>query len=269
MSTRVLVTGGSSGLGRAIAARYAAAGGRVLVADLAEPADPPAGEVSYHRLDVRSDEDWNAVRAWCERAWGGLDILVNCAGVAAAGRVERISRDDWEWILGINLHGVIGGCRAFVPVLKRQGSGHVVNIASLAGLMNLPGMSSYNVSKAAVISLSETMRHELAPWGVRTTVVCPGFVPTALGSRLRSPDPVLAGLADRMIQRGSVTADQVAEQVVTAVAKGRFLVNTHREGRLAVRARRLLPRLVDAKVAKVWGYTKTKLDEQDRQETTS
>ncbi|MDG9702863.1 SDR family NAD(P)-dependent oxidoreductase [Streptomyces sp. DH37] len=261
--TRVLVTGAASGLGRAIAAHYAAAGCRVLVTDLAEPAAPPAGEVSWHRLDVRSDEEWAAVRDWCEEHWGGLDVLVNNAGVAAAGRVERIEAADWDWILDINLGGAVRGCRAFVPLLKRQGGGHIVNIASLAGLMNLPGMSSYNVSKAAVISLSETLRHELAPWGVHTTVVCPGFVPTALDTGLRSPDPVLAHQAARMIRRGTVTPEQVAEQVAAAVAGRRFLVLTHPEGRRAVRIRRLWPSLVDRRIARMWRRTRAKLEEQD------
>ncbi|MGK5532707.1 SDR family NAD(P)-dependent oxidoreductase [Streptomyces sp. URMC 129] len=264
MSKRILVTGGASGLGRAIAGRYAAAGWRVLIADLAEPGDLPGGEVSYQRLDVRSEDDWQRVRAWCDATWGGLDVLVNNAGVAAAGRVERITPADWEWILGINLSGVVAGCRTFVPVFKEQRSGHVVNVSSLAGLMNLPGMASYNVSKAAVISLSETLRHELAPWNIRTTVVCPGFVRTNLGAGLRSPDPVLTKVAHRMIDKGPVTPEQVAERVAEAVARGRFLVHTHRDVRVVVALKRLLPRLVDRQIAKEWLRMKARLDEQDR-----
>lgn len=266
MSERVLITGGSSGLGRALTERYATAGYRVLVADLREPDELPHGDVSFQRLDVRAQTDWERALRWCQTTWGGLDILVNNAGVAAAGRVERLAAEDWDWILDINLKGTVHGCRTFVPLLKRQGSGHVVNIASMAGLLNLPGMASYNVSKAAVVSLSETLRQELAPYGVRTTVVCPGFVHTNLGSGLRSPDPVLAKLADRMIQGGRLTADEVAAHVVAAVAQGRFLVLTHPEGRRAVRLRRFLPRLVDAQVAKAWRRTADKLDAQDREE---
>ncbi|WP_331765137.1 SDR family NAD(P)-dependent oxidoreductase (plasmid) [Streptomyces sp. NBC_01384] len=269
MSKRILITGGASGLGRALVERYAAAGHRVLIADLHEPDELPDGDVSFLRLDVRVLGDWQRARQWCETTWGGLDLLVNNAGVAAAGRIERLQPDDWDWILDINLKGTVNGCRAFVPLFKQQGSGHVVNIASLAGLLNLPGMASYNVSKAAVISLSQTLRQELAPYGIRTTVVCPGFVRTNLGAGLRSPDPVLAELADRMIQGGKLTADQVAEQVVDGVAGGRFLVLTHPEGRRAVRLKRVLPSLVDAQIAKVWRRTAAKLDAQDRQEATT
>ncbi|MFC8669528.1 SDR family NAD(P)-dependent oxidoreductase [Streptomyces sp. NPDC057199] len=266
MSKRVLITGGASGLGLALAEQYGAAGHRVLIADLHEPDAVPDGDVSSQRLDVRVRNDWDRALRRCETTWGGLDILVNNAGVAAAGRVERLEAVDWDWILDINLKGTVNGCRTFVPVFKQQGSGHIVNIASMAGLLNLPGMVSYNVSKAAVVSLSETLSQELAPYGIRTTLVCPGFVRTNLGAKLRSPDPVLARLADRMIMGGKLTADEVAEQVVTAVAKGRFLALTHPEGRQAVRLKRLLPALLDKQVAKAWRRTAAKLDEQDRQE---
>ncbi|MBB1244648.1 SDR family NAD(P)-dependent oxidoreductase [Streptomyces durbertensis] len=266
MSRRVLVTGGASGLGRALARRYAALGARVVVADLDPPERPVAAGVESLRLDVRSEEEWRAARAWCAREWGGLDVLVNNAGVAAAGRIERLTAADWDWILDVNLRGTVNGCRTFVPLLKRQRSGHLVNVASLAGLMNLPGMASYNVSKAAVISLSDTLRHELAPYGVSTSVVCPGFVPTNLGAGLRSPDPVLAASAERMIRNGSVTPEQLAETVVAAVDRGRFLVHTHREGRVAATLKRLVPPLADRPVRRAWQRTRAKLDAQDRDE---
>src|SRR5690606_27163189 len=154
VSTRVLVTGGSSGLGRALVEHYAAAGCRVLVADLAEPAALPAGELVYQRLDVRSEAGWATVREWCRVRRDGLDLLVNNAGVAAAGRMERLTDADWDWVLDVNLRGAVLGCRTFVPVFKAQRRGHIVNVASLAGLVNPPGLSAYNVSEAAVISLS-------------------------------------------------------------------------------------------------------------------
>ncbi|HWE91207.1 MAG TPA: SDR family NAD(P)-dependent oxidoreductase [Pseudonocardiaceae bacterium] len=263
---RILVTGGSAGLGAAIAARFAADGAKVLIADINEPAD---SAVPFQKLDVRSDEDWARVRDWVEREWDGLDVLVNNAGVASAGRIERLSMADWDWILDINLKGVVRGCRTFVPMFKRQGHGHLVNMASLAGLMNLPGMDSYNVSKSGVISLSETLRYELAPYGVRTTVVCPAFVPTSLGSRLRSPDPVLAEAAHKMISAGKVSAEDVAGQVFDAVRDNRFLVLTHREGRIAVAVKRFAPWLVDRQVRARWLKVKRKLDKQDAEEGTT
>jgi NAD(P)-dependent dehydrogenase (short-subunit alcohol dehydrogenase family) len=260
---RVLITGGSSGLGAAMAARFTAAGARVLVADLVEPA-AEAG-VAFQKLDVRSDEDWARVRDWVTAEWGGLDVLVNNAGVAAAGRIERVEMADWDWIIDINLKGVVRGCRTFVPMLKAQGSGHIVNVASMAGVMNLPGMVSYNVTKSGVISLSETLRAELAPYGVRTTVVCPAFVPTKLGGALRSPDPVLTDLADKLIRNGKISADGVAQQVFDAVRRNKFRVLTHPETRVVVVLKRFLPWLVDMQVRRFWAKTKVKLDRQDAQ----
>lgn len=264
MSRRVLITGGASGLGRALAERHAAAGDRVLIADHEEPAVLPPGAVFFLRLDVRVHDDWLRALGWCMDHWDGLDVLVNNAGVMAAGRIERLQGDDWDWIIDINLKGVAQGCHTFVPLFKQQGSGHIVNIASPAGLLNTPGMASYNASKAAVISLSETLRQELDPFGIRTTVICPGHVRTGLRADLHSPDPVLAELADRRIQSGGRTAQQVAEQIVDAVSRGRFLVFTHFEDRRALCLKRLLPRVADAQAARRWRRTARKLEAHDR-----
>lgn len=224
MSKRVLITGGASGVGRALAERYAAAGDRVLVVDHDQPAELPADAESFMRPDVRIHNDWRRALNWCENHWGGLNILVNNAGVMAAGRIERLHADDWNWILDINLKGVAQGCRAFVPLFKQQGSGHIVNVVSSAGVLNEPGMASYNALKAAVISLSETLHHELGSFGVRVSVICPGPIRTNLRAGLHSPDPVLAELADRRVRDSGLPAEPVAEQIVDAVSKGRFLI---------------------------------------------
>lgn len=266
MSGRILITGGGSGLGLAMARRFAREGWRVLVADLDEAAGQAAAtdiDGVFHRCDVRDDADWQRLRDWCQREWDGLDVLVNNAGVAAAGRIERIEMTDWDWILDINLKGVIRGCRAFVPVFKQQGSGHLVNVASMAGLMHLPGMASYNVTKAAVISLSETLRHELQPHGIRTTVVCPSFVKTNIGGAMRSPDPLLSDRAQRWITGAKLTADDVADQVFQAVRDGRFRVITHPEARRVLWLRRLAPWLVDRPIRKMWQRTATALERHD------
>jgi NAD(P)-dependent dehydrogenase (short-subunit alcohol dehydrogenase family) len=267
VTTRVLVTGGASGLGNAIAGRFAADGARVLIADVNEPNTLPAGDVSFHPLDVRSEAGWSDVLSWCESAWGGVDVLVNNAGVAASGRIERLQLSDWDWILDINLKGAVLGCQTFVPVFKKQGGGHIVNIASMAGLVNPPGMVSYNVSKAAVVALSETLRIELAPYGVTTTVVCPSFVPTNLAASLRGPDAVLAEAAKKLISHGKITAQQVADQVVTAVAAKKFLVLTHPETRKVMRIKRFWPAVLDREQARMWRKTLAKLEAQDKRES--
>ncbi len=265
MADRVLVTGAASGLGRAIPTRYARAGWRVLVSDV----DTVAAERAAHEigassvgLDVTSETDWAGARDWCEREWGGLDVLVNNAGVGAGGRFEKIGAGDWDWIWEINVKGVVLGCRTFVPGFKARGSGHLVNVASLAGIMNLPGMSSYNVSKAAVIALSDTLRLELEPYGVHTTVVCPAFVRTNLGDRLRSPDPALATLMDRLMTSSKITAENVADQVFDAVARKKFLLLTHPDGRRSALLKRF--GLTDGQVRKYWTRLRAAVEKGER-----
>lgn len=263
---RILVTGAGSGLGRAMAARFARAGWRVLVSDVDVSAGEAAAkelEASFLRLDVTEDESWTAALEWCEREWGGLDVLVNNAGVAAGGRFERIGMADWDWIWEINLKGVVRGCRTFVPLLKRQGGGHLVNVASLAAIMNLPAMASYNVTKAGVLSLSETLRHELTPYGITTTVVCPGFVKTNLPDRSRNADPELGRVISRLLESSRITADDVADQVFDAVRDKRFMVLTHRDGRVSARLKRYLPVLVDRQVARYWSRLRKVLEGKD------
>jgi NAD(P)-dependent dehydrogenase (short-subunit alcohol dehydrogenase family) len=257
------VTGAGSGLGRAIASRFAGDGHQVLVSDVdSTAAETVAKELGqpFLGLDVTSDADWQAALDRCQADWGGLDVLVNNAGVGAGGRFERIPLEDWDWIWEINLKGVVRGCRTFVPLFTDQHAGHIVNIASLAGIMNLPAMSSYNVTKAGVVALSETLRLELEPYGVHTTVVCPGYVRTNLGDRLRTPDPGVAALMDKLMSSSKVSADDVARQVVDAVADKRFLVLTHPVGRRSARLKRLLPRVVDSQVRTYWSRLRSTLE---------
>ncbi|MGQ0632165.1 MAG: SDR family NAD(P)-dependent oxidoreductase [Sporichthyaceae bacterium] len=258
---RILITGAASGLGRAIANAAVADGARVLLTDfdtsagelarleLAEKIREAGGDthrVAFLPLDVCSDDAWVAARDWCEREWSGLDVLVNNAGVAAGGPIADISMADWEWILDINLKGVVRGVRTFIPVFSGQGGGQVINIASLAGLLNAANMSSYNVTKAGVVSLSETMRAELAPLGIRTTVVCPSFFATNLADRMRTTDERFDKLARDLISGAALpgpklTADDVARKVLASAGKGRFWCLPHLEGRLLWTLKRHLP----------------------------
>jgi NAD(P)-dependent dehydrogenase (short-subunit alcohol dehydrogenase family) len=227
---RVLVTGGASGLGAALVERCVARGDRVLSCDVAhtEPAEPEpaqaAGLVVRRALDVRSDDDWASARAWVEQEWGGLDLLVNNAGVAGGGRIELTSIEDWQWILDINLLGVVRGVRAFTPVLKAQESGWIVNTASLAGLVHPPGMGSYNASKAAVVAFSETVSHELAPYGVGCSVVCPSYFRTNLMHSMRGGDSDLAAQITRLVEKSPITADDIADAVVEGLDRGDELI---------------------------------------------
>jgi NAD(P)-dependent dehydrogenase (short-subunit alcohol dehydrogenase family) len=227
--SRVLVTGGASGLGAALVARFAERGDRVVSADLSEPvvAEATTGSdnaVVRRRLDVTSEDDWASAVAWVEQEWGGLDVLVNNAGVAGGGRLELTSIGDWRWIIDINLLGVVRGTRAFVPMMKAQGAGRVVNTASLAGLVHPPGMGSYNAVKAAVVAFSETMSHELAPYGVGCTAVCPSYFRTNLMSSMRGQDTALAAQFTKLVETSPISADDIAVAVLDGLDRGLDLV---------------------------------------------
>lgn len=238
---RVLVTGAASGLGLALVKQFLARGCRVLATDRA--ADTPAplvhlAKLTYLRLDVRSDDDWQQAYDWVAEHWNGLDVLVNNAGVAAGGRIELTDMDQWQWIIDINLLGVVRGCRSFTPMLKQQRSGHLVNVASAAGLVHPPRMSEYNSVKAAVVALSETLTHELKPFGVTVGVVCPTFFRTNLSTSLRGNDPASREAATKLIDNAQATADEIAAEVLKGIDDGRAVILTDRNGRVAYATKR-------------------------------
>ena len=243
---RVLVTGAASGLGAALVRRFAARGDRVFATDLAESADVPP-EVEYRRLDVRSGEDWEAVGRDVG-ASGGLDVLVNNAGIAGGGRIDRTDADEWRRLLDVNVLGVALGCREFAPVFKQQGSGHVVNIASLAGLVHPAGMSAYAATKAAVVGMSESLRHELRPWGVDVSVVCPSFFRTNLAASLTDGDPLMASISAKLITKSPLDADAMAVRVVDAVDRRVFLILPDGPAQKAYWTKRSDPRAYDAEM---------------------
>lgn len=253
MSLRVFITGGASGLGRALAESYAREGARVCIGDVHEKRmeetlaalGPSAHAI---RCDVTKDDDLSRAAAWCEAEWGGVDLVFNNAGVAAGGPIDEGTMDDWRWITEINLLGVVRGCRAFAPILKRQKSGHVVNTASMAGLINPPTMSMYNVTKAGVVSLSETLRYELAPHGVKVSVVCPAFFRTNLLDNFRGTNEDVHRTTRRLVGKAKLGADEIAALVRRGVARGDFLILTHADGKQAWYAKRFLPSAMFARI---------------------
>ncbi len=234
---RVLVTGGASGLGAALAAAYDGRGDEVLVADVADAGDWPGASI---RLDVRSDDDWAAAREWVEREWGGLDVLVNNAGVAGGGRVDIASMDEWQWITEINLFGVVRGTRTFVPMLKQQRSGQVVNIASLAGLVHPGGMGSYNAVKAGVVAFTETCGHELAEWGIRCAAVCPSYFRTGLIENMQALQPpggdtAVGDVIGELVARAPLGPEEIAAAVLAGLDAGEELILPDEAARAAYR----------------------------------
>ncbi|HSF98499.1 MAG TPA: SDR family NAD(P)-dependent oxidoreductase [Ornithinibacter sp.] len=246
MSRRVLVTGGASGLGLALTRLMLDRGDTVLVVDLADerPDAVPEG-AAYRRLDVRSQQDWDAAVAWVRDTWGGLDLLVNNAGVATGGRIDVEAMSDWERVVDINLLGVARGCHTVTPMLKAQKAGHIVNVASLAGLVHGPGMSSYNATKAGVVALSETLSFELAPWSIDVSVVCPAFFRTNLHESFSGKDAAMQEAGVRLITQASVDAAHIAAIVLKGVDARRKVILTDRLGRQAYYSKRFARPLYD------------------------
>ncbi|HEX7827105.1 MAG TPA: SDR family NAD(P)-dependent oxidoreductase [Mycobacterium sp.] len=240
----VLITGGASGLGAALAQRYAARGDRVLVTDRTPTEHLPTG-ARYQHLDVTSESDWADALARVRDEFGDLDVLINNAGIAAGGRVDLLDADHWRRVLEVNVLGAVNGCRTFAPTFKARGHGHIVNVASMAGLVHPAAMSSYNASKAAVVALSETLRHELAPYGIDTTVVCPSFFRSNLASSLGGDDPLMDAVAVNLISGAPLDASQIAARVIEGVDARRFLVMPDRAGRVNYWKKRLARPLYD------------------------
>jgi short-subunit dehydrogenase len=169
-------------------------------------------------------------------------VLLNNAGVATGGALEFEDIQQWEWVININVLGMVRMCRAFVPIMKQQGGGKIVNVASQAGITPAPLMGSYNASKAAVVSFSETMHLELQDSKIHVSVACPGFFSTNLDESLRSKQPGVAKLVSKMLHTYSdITAAQVAETIYQDSEALKFMSITHKDGRSAFRFKRWLP----------------------------
>ena len=233
---RVLVTGGSSGLGAALVDAYVARGAQVLSCDLNEPS--AERDASHLHLDIRSDDDWAAAVAWVDEHWGGLDVLVNNAGVAGGGRIDVATMAEWEWITQINLFGVVRGTRAFVPTFKRQRSGQVVNVASLAGLVHPAGMGSYNAVKAAVVAFTETTGHELAEYGVTAHVVCPSYFRTGLVDAMQGSDEAVGAVIGALVANAPLGPGDIAAAVLDALDRGEELILPDEAARAAYELKR-------------------------------
>ena len=253
MSKRIFITGGASGLGRALAERFARAGWRVCIGDLNDTRGADtlgalqgkgAAATEYLHCDVTREEDLVAAARRLEELWGGVDVVVNNAGVAQAGAIDEVSIDDWRWVIDINLLGVVRGCKVFTPVFKKQRGGYFVNVASMAGLLDAPMMSSYNATKAAVVSLSETLQNELAEEGIHVSVVCPAFFKTNLSESMRTPDPAMRLKLDKLLNRSSITAEDVADKTFKAVERKTFYVLTHPQSEYTWILKKLLPRAI-------------------------
>ena len=241
-----VVTGAASGIGRALARALAQAGMRIVAADVDEAglAETIAG---LDGVAVRTDvSERREVLALADRAWaayGAVHVVCNNAGVALWGGLEAATHRDWHWVLGVNLWGVIHGVEAFVPrMIAQQSEGHVVNTASMAGLIASQGLGVYNTSKYAVVGLSETLVKDLRPYGIGVSVLCPMGVATRIRDSERGRPPALrnegaAAAAPVELIGRTLSPEPVAAMVVDAIRRNRFYIIPHEESLEAIRRR--------------------------------
>ena len=249
-SPACVLTGAASGLGRALALELAGRGARIFLADvdeagLAETAKlvtERGGTVRTLRCDVAKLDDMKRLHAEATDWLSGVDLLINNAGVAVGGAVGEIPIEDWQWITGINQWGVIYGCHLFLPEMKRRGRGHVLNVASIAAFACAGQMGPYNVTKAAVVALSETLAGELAGTGVGVSVLCPFFFSTNIAKSARSASPTVSpDSIEKLMKKTSVQAGEVAKRALHGCDKGQLYVFPHREAKGIAALKRLLP----------------------------
>lgn len=239
-----VVTGGGSGIGRALAEAFAREGARVVVADLEQAALDEVVETirkgGAEAIGVRADVSVRGdVHALADRTWstfGAVHVLCNNAGVAVHGGLESATHGDWQWVLGVNLWGVVHGLEAFLPrMIAAREPGHVVNTASMAGLIASQGLGVYNASKYAVVGVSETLVKDLRPYGIGVTVICPMGVATRIRQSDRNrPAPLRnetsrEGPAVELIGR-TLPPERVAELTLRAIRGNQLYVITHEEG---------------------------------------
>jgi len=261
-----VITGGASGFGREFALLGASLGMKLVLADVQQEAlDAAAAELQRSgadvlamRCDVRHADEVQALADHAMARFGAVHLVFNNAGVGSGGLLWENTRADWEWVMGVNLWGVIHGVRIFTPLMlecaKKDPSyrGHIVNTSSMAGLLTPPLMGVYNVTKHAVVALTETLYHDLqlvdAPIGA--SVLCPFFVPTGIhqSHRARPEDVKMAAgptasqvaaqmMVEKAVTSGKVTAPQVARMTFDAIRENRFYIYSHPEALATVRMR--------------------------------
>ena len=245
-SPHCVITGAGSGFGRALALALAPRGANLILSDIDVPAceetarlcdNAGAKRTFAMRVDVTQLGDVVALAAACN---GPLDLVVNNAGVSAGGSIGELSSETWRATIAVDLWGVIHGCHVFVPILRRQGHGHVLNMASAAGLLCAPGMGPYNVAKAGVVALSETLSGELLGTGVGVTVLCPTFFKSDIVKSGRFLDEASRKAAQKLVDAGK-DVHEIARLALADIERGALYSLPMADARWLWRIKRAAP----------------------------
>jgi NAD(P)-dependent dehydrogenase (short-subunit alcohol dehydrogenase family) len=234
-----VVTGGASGIGKGIAQALRAEGAQVVIADIEDAALQATAEelgATGIQTDVSKAESVQALADEVVERFGTAHVVVNNAGIGAVGRLADLTLDDWQWIIGVNLWGVIHGVQSFLPILRaNEEGGHIVNTSSMAGLAPTPNLGSYVVTKYGVVGLSETLALELAEDGskVGVTVLCPGTIHTNIGTSSRNrPEGNTGGLHDVDISQEGAELDMSGGRWMIPIEVGTIVVDCIKSGEL-------------------------------------
>ena len=248
-----LITGAGGGIGRALAVALAARGMHLALADIDEAglagtaglAAQPGLRITRHRLDVTDRAAVAALPSAVQDAHGGLDLLVNNAGVALGGTFEQVSEVDFDWLMAVNFFGVVAMTRAFLPLLRRSREARIVNMSSIFGIIATPGQTAYTASKFAVRGFSESLRHELAGSPVGVTTVHPGGVATSIAASARTPAGAPADEVEREKKAFAAALrmppERAAAVIVAAIEKDRPRIVVGNDARIAAAFERLTP----------------------------
>ena len=242
-----VVTGAGSGFGRAVSLVLAKRGVRVLASDLdlertketVALIQAAGGEGHATVCNVAQAEAVEDLSVLASKLFGTTEILVNNAGIAVAGRIGEIPLSDWKLEMDVNLMGVVYGCHYFVPKMREAKRGAILNVASAAGLLSAANMGPYNVTKAGVIALSETLATEARGDGIAVSALCPTFFQTNIYKDARAPEK-LRKVTEKLVTKASWTAEQIAEVALRGLERGELYVIPQLDGKLAWRLKRMI-----------------------------
>ncbi|MEW6996281.1 SDR family NAD(P)-dependent oxidoreductase [Colwelliaceae bacterium BS250] len=245
---RAFITGAASGLGLEIAEQLAGQKWRLAIADInierlataKENLERLGATVVSIELDVTDETAVFAAAEQVKTIWSGVDLVFNNAGVACAGKITDVNDAEWQRIIDVDLWSVIYGCRAFTPMLKEQGGGHIINTASSAGTLAAAEMACYNVAKAGVVSLSETLNVELAPDKIGVTVICPTVFKTNLGESVSGKTAFERNL-QQQLKESKITSADIVAKTFNAITKRKLYVMPQQDAIWGWRIKRLMP----------------------------